>query len=64
MPSANPTVRVIVDPVTESHIIEMARQESRSLNNMAAKLIREAPHERLHARARDTLVATISGEQP
>jgi hypothetical protein len=43
----------------------MANRENRSLSNMAARLIREALHARLHAQARsterDSLVAAVRG---
>ena len=68
MPSPNPTIRIIVDPATERHIVEMARSEGRSLSNMSARLLNEALHARLHAQARstehDALVRTIRAAPP
>jgi hypothetical protein len=69
MPSPNPTLRIIVNPVTERQIVEMARHEGRSLSNMSARLLNEALHARLHAQSRSpergsaNLVAAIRGEQ-
>jgi hypothetical protein len=54
VPSPNPVLRIIVDPVTERHISEMAQQEGRSLSNMSARLLGEALNGRLRAQTRET----------
>jgi hypothetical protein len=66
MPSSNPTLRIIVAPAIERHVIEMARNEGRSLSNMSARLLNEALNARIRAQARsahhDSLVRAIRGD--
>jgi hypothetical protein len=68
MPSPNTQLRVLVDKAAEHHIIQLARQEGRSISNMSARLLNEALHARLHAQSRSpertnaNLVAAIRGQ--